>query len=306
MVPLLAVAGARVVAWDSRFVLIGLNAFTPLLFLPAWPVAVLAGVARRWTLAGAAFVVVAAHVAFVAPELLAREPQPAIPEGALRFRRFSANVLAGNRDAAGIAGEIRSASPDVVFLQEATPAFVDALERAGVLGGFPHRISVPRTDPFAGLVASRWPLVEQEVVEVDGRPILIRATAATELGPVRLYSVHVVAPHAGGRESWARGLDRVAAAVRSDPQPVLVAGDFNATWNNRPFRALLDAGLSDGAAAQGGPLHMTWPNDRRPLPALIRIDHVLTTAGLTVTRLRTGQGGGSDHRPLVAEVARTG
>ena len=35
------------------------------------------------------------------------------------------------------------------------------------------------------------------------------------------------------------------------------------------------------------------------------IDHVLTSEGLTVTGLRTGRGAGSDHRPLVADVART-
>ena len=284
-----------------------LNALTPLLFLPAWPVAVVAGVTRRWTLGVAALVVAVAHVAFVTPELSAREKGPAISQGALRFRLFSANVFAGNPDAGGIAGEIRAGSPDVVFLQEATPAFVDALDRDGVLGGLPHRVSVARTDPAAGLLASRWPLEDREVVEVDGRPVLIRATAMTELGPVRLYSVHVVAPVGGGRGSWARGLDRVASIIRSDPQPVLMAGDFNATWSNRGFRDLLEeTGLTDGAAARGRALDMTWPNDRRPVPALFRIDHVLTSRGLAVVGLRTGRGEGSDHRPLVADVARTG
>jgi endonuclease/exonuclease/phosphatase (EEP) superfamily protein YafD len=34
-----------------------------------------------------------------------------------------------------------------------------------------------------------------------------------------------------------------------------------------------------------------------------RIDHVLTTDGLVVTRIGVGEGRGSDHRPLIADVA---
>jgi len=305
VVPLLAVAGARVVAWDSRSVLVGLNALTPLLFLPAWPVAVAAGLARQWALTGAATAVVVAHVAFLAPELAARERAATVPPGAMRFRLFSANVYAGNARVGGIAEEIGASAPDVVFLQEATPAIVASVEATGVLGALPHRITVPRTDPFAGLLASRWPLVDQDVVEADGRPILIRATAVTDRGPVRLYSVHVVAPVGDGREEWARELARVGEAISSEQVPVVVAGDFNAGWSNRAFRRLLRLGLTDAAAGRGQALGMTWPRNRRVLPPLIRIDHVLTTKGLVVTRLRIGRGHGSDHRPLVADVART-
>lgn len=49
---------------------------------------------------------------------------------------------------------------------------------------------------------------------------------------------------------------------------------------------------------------MTFRNSRL-IPPLIRIDHVLTGAGLTVTTIRSGRGQGSDHRPLVADVAYT-
>jgi endonuclease/exonuclease/phosphatase (EEP) superfamily protein YafD len=82
-----------------------------------------------------------------------------------------------------------------------------------------------------------------------------------------------------------------------------VSGDFNATWGHRAFRRLLDAGLVDAVAARGRPYQMTWPRDRRFVPPLTRIDHVLTRGPLAVTSIRTGDGRGSDHRPLVADVA---
>lgn len=135
--------------------------------------------------------------------------------------------------------------------------------------------------------------------------MVLRATVETEGGPLRLYAVHAVAPFSGGREPWIDGLGRIAGAVRTGRLPVLTAGDFNATWGHRAFRRLLDAGLTDAAAARGRPFQMTWGQGRL-VPPLTRIDHVLTSPGLAVVAIRTGEGQGSDHRPLVADIIRTG
>jgi endonuclease/exonuclease/phosphatase (EEP) superfamily protein YafD len=305
VVPLLGVAAARVVAWDSHSTLVALNALTPFLFLPAWPVAVVAGLSRRWALLGGAVVVVIAHAAFVAPELAAREPLPAVPREVRHLRLFNANVLFVNPDVTGIAREIAAAAPDVVFLQEATPALAAAVEATGVLDELPHRVAVARTDPAAALLASRFPLLDHDIMKIGGQ-VLIRATLDPGWGPLRLYAVHTPSPVGAGRRPWAEALRAVAREVRKERLPVVVAGDFNATWNHRAFRQLLDTGLTDGAAARGRPFQLTWPRDRRLLPPLVRIDHVLTGPGLAVTAIRTGRGEGSDHRPVVADIAPTG
>ncbi len=276
---------------------------TPVIFLPAWPVSVLAGVTRRWALLGGSAVAALAHVAFVLPELVAREALPALPPETVHVRLLSANVYAGNPDPARYAEEVRRTGADLVFLQEATPAFIAALDGTGTLAELSHRAVITRTDRFAALVASRWPLLDQEVVEVDGRPVLVRATVDVGGVPLRLFCVHVVSPFGGRRPEWVRGLRAVGDAVRAEQGPVLVAGDFNATWSHREFRRLLDAGLTDGAAARGRPFQMTWPKDRHLVPPVSRIDHVLTTPGLTVTAIWTGRGRGSDHRPVMAVVA---
>jgi endonuclease/exonuclease/phosphatase (EEP) superfamily protein YafD len=305
VVPLAMVATARVVAWDAHSVLVALNALTPFLYLPAWPVAVAAGLARRWAMFATALVVVAAHVAFVAPELAARTPLPAVAQDIRAVRLFSANVYARNTQAGGIAQEIIDSRPDVVFLQEATPAIVETIDAAGALAEMPHRIAVRRGDRSAGLLAARWPLLDQDVVEVDGRPMLLRATVHTEGGPLRLYAVHVAAPLGTRWKAASRELRRITELARAERLPVLMAGDFNTTWGHRAFRRLLDAGFTDAAAAGGRPFQMTWPRDRRLIPPFTRIDHVLTTPGLAVVALHPGEGQGSDHRPLIADVART-
>jgi endonuclease/exonuclease/phosphatase family metal-dependent hydrolase len=82
-----------------------------------------------------------------------------------------------------------------------------------------------------------------------------------------------------------------------------MVGDFNATWNNRGFRGILDAGVTDGAAARGKAFDMTWSQTKLFLPPLVRIDHVLTGSGVAVTQIRTDKGPGSDHRDIIATVA---
>jgi endonuclease/exonuclease/phosphatase (EEP) superfamily protein YafD len=298
------VAVARVVAWDGRSLLVAVNALTPFLFLPAWPVAVGAGLGRRWPLFATAVVVALAHVAFVAPELAARSPLPAAAPGVRAIRLFNANVFFENDRPGGIAEELRSSRPDVVFLQESTPAIVAAIDATGALEELPYRIAAPNNDPSGGLLAARWPLLDPEVVELEGRPVLLRATVDTEGGPLRLYAVHTVAPFGGGRGPWMAQMRSITDAVRAERLPVLMAGDFNATWSHQGFGRLLDAGLTDAAAARGRPFQMTW-RQKGLLPPLTRIDHVLTTQGLAVVAIRTGEGRGSDHRPIVADIVRT-
>jgi len=297
------VALARLVAWDARSILVSVNAVTPLVFLPLWAVAPVAARWRRWPLLLTAAPVLLASAAFVLPEVLAAHAVPAGASIAPRFRIFDANVFEGKGDVDRYAAELGHAHPDVVVLQEATPAFVARLDATGALRDMPHRITVGRTDPFAALVASRWPLTEDDVVSVGDRPTMVRATLDIGGRQIRLFAVHTVAPVGGYRQDWLQELREVTAAVARERRPVVVAGDFNATWGHRGFRRLLDAGLTDAAAARGRAYDLTWPHDRRLIPPLVRIDHVLTTERLAVLRIRTGTGRGSDHRPLVADVA---
>ncbi len=303
VIPLAVVALARLVAWDARTSLVELNALTPVLFLPAWPVAVLAGALRRWALVAASAVVVVAHIGLALPEVRAGEAIPAAARSAPHFRVLDANVYAPNRDTVAFAAEIRRHRPDVLILQEATPTFVADLDATGATADLPFRITVPRDDPFAAVVASRWPVTEDDIVASHGRPILIRATVEVEGRAVRLFAVHTVAPTGGARVAWIEDLEVLRSAVAAEDRPVLVAGDFNATWGHRHFRSLLSIGLTDAAAACGKPYQMTWPRDLPVVPPLLRIDHILTTRGLVVTRIHAGAGTGSDHRPLVADVS---
>jgi endonuclease/exonuclease/phosphatase (EEP) superfamily protein YafD len=84
--------------------------------------------------------------------------------------------------------------------------------------------------------------------------------------------------------------------------PTIVAGDFNATQYNHWVGRLGELGLQSAHEARGRPLATTWPNGRRAVPPL-RLDHVLLTGELFPLAVGEGDGAGSDHRPVVVDVA---
>jgi endonuclease/exonuclease/phosphatase (EEP) superfamily protein YafD len=120
---------------------------------------------------------------------------------------------------------------------------------------------------------------------------------------VALRVVHPIAPFPAYWREWTAALTAVSQSVRaSGASTMLMIGDFNATWGNQRFVALLDDGLTDGAAARGKAADMTWPNGALG-PPFARIDHVLTGRRMAVTGISTEPGFGTDHRYLVATVA---
>jgi endonuclease/exonuclease/phosphatase (EEP) superfamily protein YafD len=301
------VALLRLVAWDSVQPLIVLNAITPIIYLPAWVVIVGALVARRWWLAAAAVVIIAAQLAFVWPELSAATPVPSWARHGPVVRVLDANIDASLHFHAGYVRAIEQDRPDVVTLEEFTPPALQGMVASGVLAKFPYRCEAPTPGATGFLIASRLRLTGCQVRTVlwNGfrMQYMVMATLWSPGGPVALRVVHPLAPFPAYWREWSAALAAVHQSIRADgTSNMLMVGDFNATWGNKGFAALLHDGLTDGAAARGKATDMTWPNGA-VVPPFVRIDHVLTGSRLTVTEIAAKPGFGSDHRYLVASVA---
>ena len=300
------VALLRLVVWDSLEPLVVLDALTLIVYLPAWVVAAGALIARRWWLAAAAAVIVAAQVAFVAPELLAAAPVPGWARHAPVVRVFDANIDKSLRFQAGYVRAIQQDRPDLVTLEEFTPSALQSMTASGVLASFPYRCAAPTPGATGFLIASRLRLTGCHVQIMhwgQWAQYMVQATLWSPGGPVALRLVHTLAPFPSTWREWSAVLAAVGRSVRaSGDSRMLMVGDFNATWGNSGFAALLHDGLTDGAAARGQATDMTWPNGA-VVPPFVRIDHVLTGARLTVTQITAKPGFGSDHRYLLATVA---
>lgn len=301
------VTATRLLAWDRWEIFAILDAFTLFLFIPAWPIAILATWRRHWALAASSVVMIVAQVVFVVPELSATKPLPRDLHAALLFRVLDANVYDGNPSMAGYAQDIRRDHPDLVTLEEASPVDLHALVISGVLGNLPYEFWNGAHDSRSLVIISRYPLGAIAESSVDGLPYLARTTVTTPHGTLALWVVHTTAPVDPGVGAWNDELDGVHRLLVADrPRRLLMVGDFNATRGNRGFRAILSTGLIDAAAARGDDLQMTWSQLMAPLPPLLRIDHVLTGANIVATSIQALPGPGSDHRELLATVALLG
>jgi endonuclease/exonuclease/phosphatase (EEP) superfamily protein YafD len=298
-------AFGRWVAWDRLQVLALFDALGALPYVVVWPVLIGALIFRRWVLTAGAVALVAVQLAIGLPEVLAATPVPpwASSPASVHLRLFDGNVKDDNPTMVGYAAQIRSLRPDLVTLEEASPFDLAQLRADGALSGLPYVVNVARYDPFAFIVASRFPLRRPHITVVGGLPAVVTANLVVDGRTLHLMVVHTQAPVGSDWSRWSDDLAEVNRLVQREHGPLLVVGDFNATWGNRGFVQLLSDGLQDGAAARGDPWQMTWSQLTGLVPPLVRIDHVLTAHGPVVTSISTGPGPGSDHRRLLAEVA---
>lgn len=304
------IALLRLVAWDSYEPLIVLNVITQYIYLPAWVVAIVALIARRWWLGAAAVVIVAVQLVFVVPEFAAAAPVPTWAAHATVVKVFDANVDQSYHFYPGYLAAIEQDKPDLITMEEFTPGELRGMEESGVLAGYPYQCTSPTPGATGFLVASKLKLTDCQIKNTGFNDTsqqymqyMVQATMATPAGPVALRVVHPLAPFPSYWHEYKTALADVNASVRAgSTSTMLMVGDFNSTWGNSGFSALLHDGLTDGAAARGQALDFTWPNGA-VLPPFVRIDHVLTGSDLAVTQIASGPGYGSDHRYVTATVA---
>jgi endonuclease/exonuclease/phosphatase (EEP) superfamily protein YafD len=302
---LLLLAAARLIAHDASQPLMLLNVFTPYYLPLAALLLLLAAWRRMRALALGSLALVLLLGAWLLPGTVRTAPRP--PSTAPRLRLMSANLLMVNRDTAGITGEIRAARPDVLFVQELTPDWLRALSQPELQALLPHRLVEPHppTDSFGIGILSRLPLADAALQDLDGVPL---ATATVELAgtPVRLYNVHTLPPRtAEYYPIWRQQLTRLAALLDSESGAVILGGDLNVTQHAAWYRQLVRGSVRGAHEQCGRGLATTWPNGRFPVPS-IRLDHLFLSLDLVCVSMTEGEGRGSDHRPLLLELARVG
>ena len=288
---------------DSVWWVIYAAAGAPWLCLGAGIAALGALLARMRALFCAFGVLTVLGLIWLAPALVPVRTAAGTSGTAVSLRVFDANVEYSNLGLAGIAQEIRRAHPDVVTLEELTRAGVASLASTRVLTRYSWHFVVPDSGSNGIGVWSDIPLIGPRLWFAAGHPEIAGSLTMSNGAKLQLLVVHTTAPRNGSTTRWRQELSGIAAAARQASTPMVVVGDFNATSNMNEFKRILHAGLSDTAVKQGKGWEMTWSRQIHVLPPLVRIDHVLYSDGVTSTSYRTGDGSGSDHRPIIADLA---
>jgi vancomycin resistance protein VanJ len=297
---LLLIAVAHVVAFDRDRIFMLADSYTLWIYLPAYLIVVSAVLFRARALALVAGLLVVAHLVWVVPPMLRSVTVPAAAARAPQVRVVSANLNFDNGNHAPLLTELTAANADVIFLQEVTPAWWEAIERSGLLATHPRHVEVPRDDPGGLAILSREPLDNVVVHDADGWPI-ITADVIVAGTLVHVADVHLVAP----LDTFARNQRQqraISAIVRQLPQPRAIVGDFNASPYNRWYQDLRGLGLREAHEADGRSFATTWPNGLHHFPPL-RLDHVFVDPPIVPLRTAEGTGTGSDHRPITVDLA---
>ena len=300
---LVVVVVARFVAWDDRYSLSVLNSETVWIFLPAYFVGVAAWIFRRWLLAALATVAIVFHIVMLATTVGSAEPITDAARAAPHLRVVSANVRFDNFDREALAHELLDADADVVMLQEITPGWVRALSAAGFDAAYPYSVNYPN-GAGGQAVYSRLPLLD---VQRTMREFWPTYSARVEVGgkAVSLVDVHAIGPPQG-MDKHRDTVDSILDVTRSMPEPRVVAGDFNATPYNETMHRFERLGLDSAFERRGRGLEATWPNGEHKLVPPVQVDHVLVDDGIVVLDIDTLRGTGSDHQPIVVDLAITG
>lgn len=275
------------------------------MFLPVYLVIGYAIGARRAGLLVLGALVAALHVWLAWPDIRPAAQLSADVRSAPQLKVYSVNVFFLNPDNGPLLGEFMATDADVGVFVEAIEPHRWALEEDVIVAKYPYRVESP-LGRSANVIVSRLPILDSGVITYGSRSGAT-ARVMTDAGPVRILAVHTSAPaNERNVRLWNAQFDDLERYVESVDEPLVLAGDFNATAHHRRLRDLVArGGFTDAQSARGLGLHGTFPRNRW-YPPLLRIDHVLASRGLVPTDFELLEGRNSDHRPIVATLALVG
>jgi endonuclease/exonuclease/phosphatase (EEP) superfamily protein YafD len=230
-------------------------------------------------------------------------PVPADPGSNERMRILMANILFTNDDFTDLIRLIEREHPDVVGLVEYSQECRDAT--TVVREQFPYRIELPTKASGLALWFRKPPLrLDPPHWPVAGDKPVVHATFDFAGETRHLWLVHPRAPFTRARIGLSGGnpeLAALAAEVAAVPGSRIIIGDLNSTEGSVHFHDLLrTTGLRDSRLGFGR--EPSWPSI---LPSFLRLalDHAFISDDLAVVDRRLGPYTGSDHFPLIVDLA---
>ncbi len=308
-VAVLSLFRALPVEWPTPVV--QLLAFTPWVVLPAAVAAGLGLFSRRKWLAAAALVLFLVQIFWLFPLDFGR-PLPRAAD-AVELPVMSINSKYGQADAAEVVRLVRDHGVKLLAVQEHSASLEGALDRAGLETLLPHRISSPTDDRAGSAVYSVYPLEAAGLLpDTPFHMPTVRVVAkAGGLSAIfEVTNVHTMPPLGSRIAQWRHDLAAVGR-LGSKPGLRVLLGDFNAGYDHREFRQLLDGPLAGGAdgrklvdagIANNSRLVPTWPMEGMKLPGVV-LDHVVTTPEIDTTGYSVHRIPGSDHAAVIATLA---
>ena len=219
----------------------------------------------------------------------------------MSLRLLVANVLQENRRSDLVLQAIREAAPDVICLVETDAWWVGEL--APLEGDYRWVTRYPLENHYGMVLYSRLPVTACDIRFVVSPDVpSIRAVVQLLSGDeVVLYVVHPPPPLPSS-PSYGRDAELVLTGreIAKEGKPAIVVGDLNdVAWSHTAQLFQRVSHMVDPRVGRGmfSTFHAEHPFARYPL------DHVFHTRDFTLKELRRLSYTGSDHFPILVELA---
>ncbi len=318
----------RLTVGDGNTRLSLVNSFAYFLFAPLPVLLVLALLVRSRLAFLRLLPVLLVVLVWIGPRFVAKSIVAASGEKTIRI--FAGNAWAHNAQPELLEQRLRESGADVLCLEEIMPDLA-AILLPKLRDLYPYEAfqkdANRKGDNFT---LSKYPMVSSDYIEL-GMPYTaspVRVVINVDGHLVAVYTVHLLWPVAKefatnysmdwnmrvllGFDDTLRNqqIDRLLSHLKSEPYPYILAGDFNTSDFSVTY-SKLTASLHDSFAEGGVGLGGSWPVAHARglpswLPPLIRIDYIWHSDRLRTIRAWQGEETGSDHLPLIADLAIEG
>lgn len=256
---------------------------------------------RRLVTAALAGMAAAANAVPLMPYVLAGTPEANAAAPYLRV--MAANVHYRNEDYAALLGEVQRRDPHVLGVMEVDQAWLDAL--SSLESKYRFAVLLPEEGAYGLALYSKLPLTRLAEYSEAGLQTAVTVEVDVAGSPVTLVLAHVRAPMGPARANLRNvQFDGLADMLRADGNSAkILLGDLNTTPWSPYYRELVSTtGMHNAALGQG--YQPTWPAGFSLLK--IPIDHCLVSDALRVEDFATGSDFGSDHLPIIVDLAVAG
>jgi endonuclease/exonuclease/phosphatase (EEP) superfamily protein YafD len=259
---------------------------------------VMAGMFRWWRIAGAAALLAIVTLAVAWPWTM--QP-PAVAKDAGRFKVLLFNVWWRNWHVAEVEQMAAQSGADILVFIETTDRIRNELSALNSI--YPYKLNCLGTGRCDIVIFSRARLTPVDVSQTSDSNRSPFVTAETDVAGCRLtlIATHMTRPFPNQPYSAQREQAReIAANVGSRGGAKLVVGDFNAAPWSYIVQTIAQHGAMQVLTGDGG----TWPSILPP-QLRIPIDNMIASDGLSFVSRRVLPRAGSDHLPVLGEIAVT-
>ena len=229
-------------------------------------------------------------------------PLPNLGGAGQPLRVMVSNVLTDNRAYDSFYSLVEAEQPDLLVVLEANDEWVRELWDLEQI--LPYSVMEPREDNFGIALYSKLPLDDVELhdwAEAAYEVPSITAQIDWNGRPVEVIATHPLPPiNSTYYEGRNEHIDQLAYYAQGLGRSLILAGDLNTTMWSPYYQSLVRRAKLKNTR-EGFGIQPTWPSEVPPLQ--IPIDHVLVSRDFTVLETRRGRSVGSDHYPLITDVA---